>query len=33
MADLSIRLAKSDYATGQRYAWYKMAIDHEKGSR
>ena len=33
MADLSISLAKSDYATGHRYAWYKMARDHEKGSR
>ncbi len=33
MADLSISLAKSDYATGQRYAWYKMAKDYEKGSR
>jgi hypothetical protein len=33
MADLTIRLAKSDSATGQRYAWYKMARDHEKGSR
>jgi hypothetical protein len=34
MADLSINLAKSNSAaTGQRYAWYKMARDHEKGSR
>jgi hypothetical protein len=33
MADLSISLAKSNNATGQRYAWYKMARDHEKGSR
>jgi hypothetical protein len=33
MADLTISLAKSDSATGQRYAWYKMARDHEKGSR
>jgi hypothetical protein len=34
MADLAISLAKSNTAaTGQRYAWYKMARDHEKGSR
>lgn len=33
MADLCINLAKTDHATGQRYAWYKMARDHEKGSR
>jgi hypothetical protein len=32
MTDLSISLAKSDNATGHRYAWYKMARDHEKGS-
>lgn len=25
MADLTIRLAKSNQATGERYAWYKMA--------
>jgi hypothetical protein len=33
MADMTISKAKSDYATGHRYAWYKMARDHEKGSR
>jgi len=33
MADLCINLAKTDHATGHRYAWYKMAKDHEKGSR
>lgn len=33
MADLCINLAKTDHATGQRYAWYKMAREHEKGSR
>jgi hypothetical protein len=33
MADYCIELAKSDYATGSRYAWFTMARDHEKGSR
>lgn len=33
MADLCISLAKGDHATGHRYAWYKMAREHEKGSR
>jgi hypothetical protein len=33
MADLCINLAKSNYATGHRYDWFKMAKEYEKGSR
>ncbi len=33
MADFCISLAKTDHATGYRYAWYKMAGEHEKRSR
>jgi hypothetical protein len=33
MADLCISLAKSNSATGQRYEWFKMAKEYEKGSR
>jgi hypothetical protein len=33
MADLCIKLAKSDHSTGERYGWFTMAKEHEKGSR
>jgi hypothetical protein len=33
MSDLCIKLAKSDRTTGERYEWFKMAKEYEKGSR
>ncbi|MCI0443129.1 hypothetical protein L0152_07915 [bacterium] len=33
MADYCIELVKNDHATGDRYGWFTMARDHEKGSR